>query len=161
MKKCDYCKKDGVSCIDHVDAEHCPNSLPFYEKFRPEKKRKTVEKLHKKTKLTLVELELLKAGGGKGDHIKYSANGEVSLELIRRLSIAKKKSPKYVLYCDQLGRRLYVADKELAGLDRDTMPLTFAKQEALYFLDGFDEPFIKQKYFQEKTGFYFQTLNIY
>lgn len=155
---CEFCKLNGVSCIDYVDAQHCPNTY-VHRRFKiPERKKVDANELAKRTRLTAKQLKRLKEEGGKGEHLKYSAKGEVSLELIRRLAIAKRNAERYVLYTDEIGRRLYVADREFV---KQGAQLTFNIKEALHFLNGFDEPEIKINYFNKTLNLNFNKEKIY
>lgn len=122
---------------------------------KPNKKLSTT--LHKRTRLNPEQLKRLEQQSGKGLSTKYEG-GKVSLELVKRLVKAKKKSEKFALFTDQLGRRMYIADRELVGLERGCTPITFNLKEALLFYEGFDEPEIKIKYYNELTKLNFQTI---
>jgi hypothetical protein len=106
--------------------------------------------LTRRTKLNPDQLARVQQQEGNGEASKYDANGQYSLELGRRLNKARKKAPKYILYSDQLGRRVYVADRRYTMEEK---PLTFTQSEALTFLFGFDEE-------QVKIDYYSQYLNL-
>lgn len=104
--------------------------------------------LTRRTKLTQDQLERVKQQEGNGEAMKFNEQGEFTLELGRRLNKAKRKAQKYVLYSDQLGRRVYVADRTKVNLT-EQKPLTFNQSEALTFLYGFDEEEVKIKYYSQ------------
>jgi arsenate reductase-like glutaredoxin family protein len=159
MKACEYCKHKGPHCIDHVDAEHCPNTIPLKTKPRPKKKLSQV--LQNKKRLTQEQLERFRGESGKGLSQRFDERGEYSIELTRRLLKAKNKAQKFILYSDMLGRRVYVADKELVQLGREESALTFDKKEALLFYEGFDDPEVKQRYYAQKcVWLHFETKRI-
>lgn len=111
--------------------------------------------LTKRTKLTAEQLKRVRGSAGRGVAASYTEDGSLSLELVRRLNLARKKAKKFCLYSDQLGRRIYVADKELikkqlSEEEKDRAAyLTFNKKEALPFFRGFDEPSDKTAYYNK------------
>jgi|SRR5690606_10312671 len=123
--------------------------------------RKQPVDLTTKTKLKPEQLERVKGYAGEGKATKYDENGELSLTLVRRLAKAKRKAKKYVLFTDEIGRRLYVADKTKVDLAPYETPYTFNKKEALIFYYGFDDPEVKRTWYGGYTGiFLWQTLNV-
>lgn len=94
--------------------------------------------LTKRTKLTPKQLLKIE-GAGNGETTKYDCNGHQDLELTRRLAKARLKAQRYVLFNDQLGRRLYIADPVKIDLKPNEAPLTFSVKEALNFYRGFDD----------------------
>lgn len=59
-----------------------------------------------------------------------------SVKHIRAIAKAKKRSGKFALYSDQLGKRIYVTNIEFG----EPAPLTFDKTKAIEFYEGFDNP---------------------
>lgn len=108
-------------------------------------KPKLSKSLAKRTRLNAGQLERVKGQAGNGLASRYLPDGSQSLELTRRLAKAQKKAKKFILYSDQLGKRIY-----LSGSLED-YPLTFEKKEALTFLEGFDDPERKIKYWNERV----------
>lgn len=115
--------------------------------------------LTKKTKLKPDQLERVNGAAGNGLATRYDANGHQSLELTRRLAKARNKAKRYVLFSDQLGRRVYVADREKADLFPEDSPLTFNRKEALTFFHGFDDPERKKKHYNEYKPFIWNVVN--
>lgn len=107
-------------------------------------KPKLSRTLSRRTKLTPDQLARVKGQAGEGQASRYRADGTQSIELTRRLAKAYRKAKRFVLYSDQIGRRVFVsADTKLAW------PLTFDKKEALKFIEGFDDPGTKVQYWNE------------
>lgn len=98
----------------------------------------TRPKLTNRTKLTPAQLEVVRGKAPEGLASRYDENGRQSLELTRRLVKAKQKAKRFVLFTDQLGRRLYVGACE--------GEITFDKKEALQFYEGFDDPTVKSRW---------------
>lgn len=92
-----------------------------------------------RTKLTPEQLQRVKGQAGHGLASRYDKDGNQSLQLTRNLLKAKRKAKRLVLYTDQLGRRLYIADSAKIKLRGDEALLTFDKAEALHFYEGFDD----------------------
>lgn len=109
-----------------------PKSIPMKHP-----KPKLSKRLALRTHLTPAQLERVTAEGN-GAASKYGNDGVQSLALTRRLAAAKRKAKRLVLYTDQLGRRLYIGDRAKMNLRSDVSPLTFDKNEALHFIEGFD-----------------------
>lgn len=95
----------------------------------------------KATKLKPAQLERLKKLAGEGQSGKYGADGKAQLTLIRGLAKARQKAGRFVLYTDQLGRRLYICSPYHVLIEE--APLTFDLTKALQFYDGFDDPATK------------------
>jgi len=113
--------------------------------------------LSRRTKLRPDQLERVKGGSGNGEASKYRNDGTQSLELTRRLFLAKKKAKRFVLFTDQVGRRMYVADPKMIDVKEGELSITFNKKEALQFIEGFDDPTITMPYYEnyltyEKSG---------
>lgn len=104
-------------------------------------KRKYSHSLSKRTHLTQEQLKRVAGQAGNGLASRYGKDGVQSLVLTRRLAKAQRKATRFVLYSDQLGKRIYVS----ATID-DNEQLTFDKKGALQFIDGFDNPETKVKY---------------
>jgi len=117
--------------------------------------KKLSRTLDRRVKLTTEQLDRLKKESGGGVSSKYNEAGEYTLTLGRRLNKARKKAPKYVLFSDQLGRRVYVADRKFVNLEEK--PITFNQDEALVFLFGFDEEQIKIDYYSNFLNLKFLT----
>lgn len=98
--------------------------------------------LAQRTKLTKDQLKRVKGQAGEGLASRYTPDGRQSLELTRRLAKARKKARKFLLYSDQLGRRLFLSSS-VKGV-----PLTFEEKEALRFFEGFDDPKVKKNYWE-------------
>lgn len=120
---CNKCNGTGKVVIHHTKAAPIP---------------KLSKQLAKRTALTPAQLERVKGEGG-GAASKYDSSGKQSLALTRRLAAARRKAKKLVLYTDQLGRRLYIGDRAKMNLRDGVLPLTFDKDEALIFFEGFDD----------------------
>lgn len=111
--------------------------------------------LTKRTSLT--PKQLLKIdGSGNGEKSKYDSRGKQSIELTRALAKAKRKSKRFILFTDQLGRRLYIADP--STVTQDETPITFNRKEALSFIEGFDDPERKKRFYN--GTFDWNTLNL-
>lgn len=106
-------------------------------------KPKLSKTLTKRTKLSPSQLERASGQAGEGLASRYGADGVQSLTLTRRLNLARKKVKKFVLYSDQIGKRVYIS-KEI-----ENFPLTFEKSDALKFFNGFDDPAVKVRYWNE------------
>lgn len=124
------------------------------------------QQLTKRTKLNPDQLERVKGSAGRGMAARYTPNGELSLELVRRLHLARKKAKKFTLYTDQLGRRLFVADpdlirKQLSDEEKERAAyITFNKKEALPFYRGFDNPSDKTNYYNKYHNLNFLILEL-
>jgi len=105
-------------------------------------KPKLSKTLTRRTKLTTEQLTRAKGQAGNGLASRYDKNGTQSLELTRKLAKAAKKAKRFVLYSDQLGRRVYVS----TYTGSEYAPLTFDKADALTFIQGFDDPAVKVAY---------------
>lgn len=123
---------------------------------KPNKKKPSVI-LHKYTKLSPQQLKRLEQMGGNGAHLKFSADGTVSLELLRRLELAKRRQPKYVLYSNEHGRDLYIADRDIVRVPKEQTPLTTNIKEALTFIQGFDDEEKKISYYGPLTKLNLKT----
>lgn len=95
-------------------------------------------KLTNRTKLTPDQLATVKGRAPEGLASRYDETGRQSIELTRRLVKAKRKAKKFILFSDQLGKRLYVGMCE--------GELTFDKKEAMKFYYGFDDPTVKARW---------------
>lgn len=113
--------------------------------------------LHKYTKLTKEQLARLEQSGGNGAHARYTAEGQFSLELARRVQLAKRRQPLFVLYSMEHGRELFIADRDLVKIDREKTPLTTNVHEALTFIEGFDSEQVKIDYFNGLTKLKLQS----
>lgn len=118
------------------------------DKAKEKRVKKLSRELAKYTKLSPDQLERVKGQAGEGLASRYDNEGNLSLPLARKLAKAKAKAKRFVLYSDQLGRRLY-----LSG-DTKGVPLTFDKREALRFIEGFDDPKIKKEYWERMFSLY-------
>ena len=113
-------------------------------------------KLTNRTKLNPIQLKRAKGSAGRGESSVYKADGTMSLELVRRLHLAKKRAKQFVLFTDELGRRLYVGDFNLIDFSKaekeneNLAVITFSKAEALPFYEGFDKPEMKIEYYNQK-----------
>jgi hypothetical protein len=106
----------------------------------PKKESKT---LHKRAKLNPDQLDRVQKQYGEGEQSKYTNDGVQNLALTRALHKAKSKVPRYVLFSDRLGRRAYVAKSEYESR------ITFELSEALEFIEGFDNPELKKRHYNE------------
>lgn len=106
--------------------------------------KKLSKQLSKRTKLSPSQLERVRGQAGGGLASRYNDNGEQSLTLTRRLAKAAKKARRFILYSDELGKRVYVSS-EIADI-----PLTFDKANALLFFEGFDDPQAKVVYWNKR-----------
>jgi hypothetical protein len=122
--------------------------------------RKSSNILHKFTKLSPGQLERLKESGSSGAHLRYTSEGRLSLELVKRLELAKRKQPKYLLYSDQLGRRCYVGNRDIMAIVREEKPVTFDRTQAMVFTEGFDNEEQKIEYFNKLLNLKFQTTRL-
>jgi hypothetical protein len=117
--------------------------------------------LTKRTKLNARQLERVKGESGQGKSSKFDPDGNLSLQLVRKLAKAKAKAKKYVLFTDQIGRRLYVADHDKIGnklrqsntSNEEEACITFDRKEALEFFWGFDDPEQKRSYYNFEHPF--------
>lgn len=91
-----------------------------------------------RVKLKPNQLKRVKELSGEGESSKYNAAGEMELQRVRGLAKARAKASRYVLYTNQLGKRLYIT-KEV----NEDAPLSFTLSEALHFYEGFDDPITK------------------
>ena len=107
-------------------------------------KRKLSKNLAGRTRLSPDQLERVKGQAGEGLASRYLSDGTLSLQLARNLAKAKRKARKFVLYSDQLGKRVYISKKV------EDIPLTFHPDEALKFFEGFDSPDTKVKYWNAR-----------
>lgn len=166
---CWFCDGVGMEYIEKAQGSKivtvpimcskCDGTGRLVKYHHPRVNKKTSVQLHKYTKLSPGQLLRLEQSGGNGARAKFSANGEVSLELIRRVELAKRKGPKYLLYTDELGRRTYIADRDLdQSIKREDLPLTFEIKKALKFYEEFDNDEIKKKYYHGLTKLNFRTI---
>jgi len=121
-------------------------------------------KLSNRTKVTPEQLERIQGMEGGGVASTYNEQGEKELSLIRKLSLAKRKAPKFVLYTDQLGRRLYIGDRALLKYKPkdQTAAITFDIKQALQFIEGFDNPSVKIAYFNiNGAGLQFKSAKLF
>ena len=106
--------------------------------------RKLSKNLANRTKLTPEQFERVKGQASGGRASVYDENGEQSLVLTRRLHAMKRKARKFVLVDTSLcPRPLYVSKNVDDGV-------TFQKDEALHFFEGFDDPSAKLSYYGER-----------
>lgn len=106
----------------------------------PKKKLAAPKSLVKRVKLNADQYERATGGATEGQASVYVPDGNnyiKSLPRIRGLAKARNKQPRFALFTDQIGKRLYVGNEGL----------TFDKKEALVFYEGFDDPSKKAAYF--------------
>lgn len=108
---------------------------------------KSPSELSKKPKLTIEQLDRVNGGSGNGAMSTFRSNGVKDYVLVKRLIKAQKKAKKFVLFSDQIGRRVYIADEEKETLKRGDAPLTFNRDNALKFIEGFDDGNAKKVFY--------------
>jgi len=148
--------------------ERDPSYMANVSKARPKtkprpKKKVSRYKLTMRTKLSEEQFARAERETGKAEthaYIKQGKEYKKTLRSIRGLAKLWRAAKKYVLFTDQLGRRLYISDVDKVKFAAGEKPLTFQIKEALPFAHGFDKPEMKQQYWQEITGLKFLTLNI-
>lgn len=157
FKLCEDCNGYGYSLKDDAirikslcTKCHGTGKIKNYRPRTVKGKQVSVQ-LHKFTKLTKDQLKRLEQMGGNGAHAKYTADGNLSLELVRRVELAKRKQPKFVLYSSEHGRELFIADRDLVKIEKEKSPLTTNIKEALTFIEGFDDENTKIQYFSGLT----------
>lgn len=128
-----------------------PNKKKYRRKIRVDAKP---QPLTNRVQLTPTQLLQVQGSAAEGLAARYNAQGKQSLELTRRLNLAKKRAKKFVLCTDQLGKRLYIGPPEIGRL-------TFEKSDALRFFYGFDKPEVKIGFYDKFfTLLKFQTQNV-
>ncbi len=141
-------KKTKIEKADPRSLENRSPSL-FKKKIQP----KLSKNLAKRVWLNAEQLERVKGQAGNGLATRYLSDGTQSLELTRKLAKAAKKAKRFVLYSDQLGKRIYISKVD------ETFPLTFEIKEALTFFHGFDNPELKIEYWGNRIPKKFLKFN--
>lgn len=109
----------------------------------------TPNELSRRPKVSHDQLKRIEGGSGDGIASTFDRNGVKDYVLVKRLIKAQRKAKKFVLFSDQLGRRVYVADDRKERLRKGETPLTFDKNNALRFIEGFDDGNAKKVYYRK------------
>lgn len=124
--------------------------------------KKSKYKLSSRVHLTEDQYERMLNEEGEGASAKFEKTKdgyELSLRKARALLKAKAKARRFILYTDQIGRRLYIGDNSVLKLT-DEYPLTFQKHLALKFVEGFDSHELKSNYYSKLVGLKFKHHSI-